>query len=60
MKPDELTNVQLLTEFELICFRITINPNHKGAAKEFKQLEKEIAKRLNITEEELEQVILNT
>lgn len=53
MKLSEKTNFQILREFETACFRITNYPSNKSISKEFARLEKEIASRLKLTEEEI-------
>lgn len=54
MKPiKDYTNAELMLAFELACYRITNYPNNKAHTDEFMRLEKELAKRLNISDDEL-------
>lgn len=54
MKIAQLSNSNLLARFEIACFNITNYPSNKAKADEFHKLEREIAHRLGMTDEELE------
>ena len=58
MRKSQMTNIELLQAFEIACFQITNYPNNKAKSKEFSLLEKELAKRLNISDEELKEITL--
>lgn len=57
-KIKEMTNAELLERLELMCFLITNYPHNKTHSKELARVEKEMAKRLGITDEELEDMHL--
>lgn len=52
----DITNAQLLERFEIACFRVTNYPRNKDIVKEMARVEREIARRLGVTDEELESI----
>lgn len=56
MKYQNMDNVELLKAFETLCFRITNYPSNKSISKQFDRCEKEMCKRLGISQDELENV----
>ena len=57
-KIKEMTNAELLERIELMCFLVTNYPHNKTHAAAFDRVEREMARRLGITNEELEEMHL--
>lgn len=56
MRKSEMTNAQLLNSFENACFQVANYPNKKSALDNLSKLETEMAKRLQISNEELDKI----
>ena len=54
MKNSQKSNVQLLAEFENLCFRVAHDNGSQFYNKRLNGVEKELAKRLNISDEDHE------
>lgn len=56
MRKSEMTNAQLLNSLENACFQVANHPSRKSALEQLRKVEDEIAKRLEISSEDLEKI----
>lgn len=56
MRKSEMTNAQLLNSLENACFQVANHPGRKSALEQLGKLEDEIAKRLEISSEDLAKI----
>lgn len=54
----DISNSELIKRYTRICFRITNYPNNKAYSKEFEKLYIELCKRLKLSQEEIEKIII--
>lgn len=54
----DISNSELIKRYTRICFRITNYPNNKAYSKEFEKLYIELCKRLKLSQEEIEKMII--
>ena len=57
MRKKDMTNAEILKRYTNSCFRVTNYPDNKKEAKEHDLLFREIARRLNLTPEEIQGII---